>query len=68
MGSRRNGTVREDYSEHFVNITDAINSIGGTGLWNEEDGFYYDQLIIDYEKPMHLRTRSLIGLLPLLPL
>ena len=59
------GDIASKFFEHFVSITDAINSIGGTGLWNEEDGFYYDQLIIDKDKPMHLRTRSLVGLLPL---
>ena len=57
--------IASKFFEHFVNITDAINSIGGTGLWNEEDGFYYDQLMINSEEPMHLRTRSLVGLLPL---
>ena len=25
-------------------IADAINSFGGTGLWDEEDGFFYDHL------------------------
>jgi len=59
------GDIASKFFEHFVNIVDAINSIGGTGLWNEEDGFYYDQLMIDSEIPMHLRTRSLVGLLPL---
>ena len=24
-----------------------MNSLGGTGLWDEEDGFYYDQLKVD---------------------
>ena len=32
------------FFEHFVAIADAINTQGGTGLWDEEDGFYYDQL------------------------
>ena len=59
------GDIASKFFEHFVNITDAINSIGGSGLWSEEDGFYYDQLIIDDDKPMHLKTRSLVGLLPL---
>jgi hypothetical protein len=30
------------FFEHFVAIADAINTHGGTGLWDEEDGFYYD--------------------------
>jgi len=24
-----------------------MNSLGGTGLWDEQDGFYYDQLKVD---------------------
>ena len=35
------------FFEHFVQIIDAINHLGGTGLWDEADGFYYDQLQID---------------------
>ena len=49
------------FFEHFVAITDAINSQGGTGLWNEEDGFFYDQLAID-GRTMPLRIRSLVGI------
>jgi glycogen debranching enzyme len=53
------------FFEHFVAITDAINSQGGTGLWNEEDGFFYDQLAVD-GRTIPLRIRSLVGLLPLI--
>ena len=37
------------FFEHYVAIVDSINSMGGTGLWNEEDGFYYDHLKIGDE-------------------
>ena len=57
--------IASKFFEHFVNICDAINSLGGTGLWDDEDGFYYDQLIINHENPIPLRIRSLVGLLPL---
>jgi hypothetical protein len=57
--------IASKFFEHFVQIVDAMNTLGGTGLWNEEDGFYYDQL--SYEgKVMPLRVRSLVGLVPLL--
>jgi hypothetical protein len=52
------------FFEHFVAICDSINSLGGSGLWDEEDGFYYDQLRMD-GKAIPLKTRSLVGLLPL---
>jgi hypothetical protein len=53
------------FFEHFVHITDAMNSLGGTGLWDEQDGFYYDKLHAG-ESEVPLRVRSLVGLLPLI--
>src|SRR5207247_10799202 len=53
------------FFEHFIGISDAMNSLGGTGLWDEEDGFYYDQLKVEGQM-IPLRTRSLVGLLPLI--
>lgn len=33
------------FFEHFVIIVESMNKLGhGDGLWNEHDGFYYDQL------------------------
>ncbi len=58
--------IASKFFEHFVNITDAINALGGDGLWDEEDGFYYDQLIIDHQNPIPLKVRSLVGLLPMI--
>ncbi|HEY1121111.1 MAG TPA: glucosidase [Haloferula sp.] len=57
--------IASKFFEHFVNITDAINSLGGTGLWDERDGFYYDQLVVNHDEPLPLRIRSLVGLLPM---
>ena len=54
------------FFEHFVGICDAMNHLGGTGLWNEEDGFYYDHLIVDGGPAVQLRVRSLVGLVPLI--
>ncbi len=56
--------VASKFFEHFVAIVDAINNLGGSGLWDETDGFYYDQLHVD---GMHtpLRIRSMVGLIPL---
>jgi hypothetical protein len=53
------------YFEHFVAISDAMNELGGSGLWADDDGFYYDQLHVD-GKVVPLRVRSLVGLIPLL--
>ena len=54
------------FFEHFIGITDAMNTLGGSGLWDEEDGFYYDQLKTPGGRQIPLKTRSLVGLLPLI--
>jgi hypothetical protein len=56
--------VASKFFEHFVAIVDAMNSLGGTGLWDEQDGFYYDQLYLD-KKAIPLRVRSMVGMIPL---
>ena len=56
--------VASKFFEHFVSIADAINTVGGTGLWDEQDGFYYDMLSLNgVSSP--LRVRSMVGLIPL---
>ena len=42
--------IASKFFEHFVAIADAMNTLGGTGLWDEEDGFYYDQLHVDGQR------------------
>jgi hypothetical protein len=54
------------FFEHFVQICDAMNALGGSGLWDEEDGFYYDQINHDGQSPQRLKVRSMVGLLPLI--
>lgn len=53
------------FFEHFVAIADAINEFGGRGLWDDQDGFYYDQVKVNGQQ-IPLRTRSLVGLIPLI--
>jgi hypothetical protein len=53
------------FFEHFIAIADAINTHGGMGLWDDQDGFYYDQLHLD-GRSVPLKVRSLVGLIPLL--
>ena len=56
--------VASKFFEHFVSIADAMNDMGERGLWDEEDGFYYDHLNRDGEA-IPLKIRSLVGLLPM---
>ncbi len=56
------------FFEHFLLIASAVHrKIGasGSGLWNEEDGFYYDVLEFPGEPELPLRVRSMVGLIPL---
>ena len=57
--------VASKFFEHFVAIADAMNALGGTGLWNEEDGFYYDQLRDAGGRCVPTRVKSIVGLIPL---
>ena len=57
--------IASKFFEHFIAIADAINTLGGTGLWAEDDGFYYDQLHC-CGRVIPLRIRSLVGILPLI--
>jgi hypothetical protein len=57
--------VASKFFEHFMAITQAINTIGKGGLWDENDGFYYDQLYGEGHS-MPLKIRSMVGLIPLL--
>jgi Glycosyl hydrolase family 63 C-terminal domain len=73
LAQRPDGSVNVAYEdmaskffEHFVQIVDAINGLGGSGLWDEQDGFYYDEILEDGQPPITLRTRSLVGLMPLI--
>jgi hypothetical protein len=56
--------VASKFFEHYVAITHAMNTLGGSGLWDERDGFYYDQISLG-ERTEKLRIRSLVGLIPL---
>ncbi len=53
------------FFEHFVYIASAMNRPGHYGMWDEEDGFYYDLLQLPDGSATRLKVRSMVGLLPL---
>ena len=53
------------FVEHFYYIAAAMNQPGQGGMWDEEDGFYYDVLRFPDGSATRLKVRSLVGLLPL---
>lgn len=64
-------TMYEDvafrFLEHFLWITYAMDRIGANhdGMWDTEDGFFYDLLHLPNGESMRLKVRSMVGLLPL---
>jgi mannosylglycerate hydrolase MGH1-like protein/glycosyl hydrolase family 63 len=62
------GDVASKFFEHFVHIASAMNNLGGhgVGLWDEEDGFYYDVLHLPDGSHYPVKARSMVGLIPLL--
>lgn len=74
----RENAVYEDvaskFFEHFLTIASAMTHVGGSeaekgesgrGLWDDEDGFFYDALVLPDGSETTLRVRSLVGLIPL---
>jgi len=53
------------FVEHFLYIAAAMNRRGPEGMWDEEDGFYYDLLRLPDGSATRLKVRSMVGLLPL---
>jgi hypothetical protein len=53
------------FVEHFYYIAAAMNRPGSDGMWDEEDGFYYDLLRLPDGSATRLKVRSMVGLLPL---
>ena len=53
------------FVEHFFYIAQAMNRPGEDGMWDEEDGFYYDLLRLPDGSSTRLKVRSMVGLLPL---
>jgi hypothetical protein len=59
--------IARKFFEHFLHIAEAMNNVGesGIGLWDEEDGFYYDVLRLPDGGVVPLKVRSMVGLIPL---
>jgi hypothetical protein len=53
------------FVDHFLWIAHAISQVGPDGMWDEEDGFFYDVLRLPDGSAMPLKVRSMVGLLPL---
>jgi hypothetical protein len=68
--------IASKFFEHFLQIAQAMTNVGGNpetggcefsgvGLWDDEDGFYYDELELPDGKIHKFKVRSIVGLIPL---
>jgi hypothetical protein len=54
------------FTEHFLWIASSMVHLGDdTGMWDDEDGFFYDVLRLPDGTARRLKVRSMVGLLPL---
>jgi hypothetical protein len=54
------------FAQHFLWIASAMVHAGDdTGMWDEEDGFFYDVLRLPDGTSQRLKVRSVVGLLPM---
>ena len=55
------------YFEHFLYIAHAMTNIEGAGidLWDEQDQFFYDVILLPSGQSIPLRIHSMVGLVPL---
>jgi len=53
------------FAEHFLWIRAAMDRLGPDGMWDAEDGFFYDVMRLPDGTSARLKVRSMVGLLPL---
>jgi hypothetical protein len=60
------GEMCVKFLEHFLWIASSMTHVGGdTGMWDDDDGFFYDVLRLPDGRAQRLKVRSMVGLLPL---
>jgi hypothetical protein len=60
--------VATKFFEHFVYIGAALNRVGGQehGLWDEQEGYYFDVLNCPDGRSFPIRAHTIAGLIPVL--
>jgi hypothetical protein len=53
----------QKFLEHFAGISEALEAVG---LWDEEDGFFYDRILLADGNAVPVRVRSMVAMIPLL--
>jgi len=59
--------IASKFFEHYLQIASAIvGDASHVGLWDEEDGFFYDRLDLPDGRSSPIKVRSLVGLMPMI--
>ena len=53
----------QKFLEHFAGISEALEAVG---LWDDEDGFFYDRILLADGSAVPVRVRSMVAMIPLL--
>jgi hypothetical protein len=53
----------QKFLEHFASIAEALEKVG---LWDDEDGFFYDRILLTDGSAVPVRVRSMVAMIPLL--
>jgi len=53
----------QKFLEHFAGISEALEAVG---LWDDEDGFFYDRILLADGNAVPVRVRSMVAMIPLL--
>jgi hypothetical protein len=65
LEDRTYGDMVLKFLEHFLWIASAMGHVGDGGMWDEEDGFFYDIVRAPNGRAHRVKVRSMVGLLPL---
>jgi len=59
--------VASKFWEHYIYIANAMNNLRDPvkSLWDEQDGFFYDHLLSKDKQPLALRSRTMVGFVPM---
>ena len=62
-GRRQSQDLVLKFLEHFAGIRDALDQ---QGLWDDGDGLFYDRLVTPSGYTVPVKTRSMVGIIPVL--
>lgn len=57
--------IATKFLEHFIHIANSVATMGDKGLWNEEEGFFFDAINLPNGGSQQLKVHSFVGLIPL---